>query len=252
MNGRDDVVVEVCVDSVESAVAAAEGGADRIELSAALAEGGLTPSAGMIAEVIRGVDIEVGILVRPRAGDFVVRGAELDVMRRDIDTAASLGASAVVTGALLPDGRVDRDVTRTLLELARPLRVTFHRAFDMARDQFEALETLIELGCDEILTSGGAATALEGLQTIRRLAGRAAGRIALVAAAGVGPQNVRDIASARVKAIHAGSSVHVTVESPMEHRTSRAHMGPATRGAEFTRHVVAARRVAELIGALRG
>lgn len=148
------VRVEVCVDSVEGAIAAEEGGADRVELCAALLEGGTTPSAATIAIARRHLHIDLNVIIRPRGGDFLHSDLELEIMREDIETAKRLEANGVVLGLLTEHGSVDVERTRLLIEAARPLSVTFHRAFDMARDPFAALEELVKLGIDRVLTSG--------------------------------------------------------------------------------------------------
>ncbi len=148
------MLFECCVDSVDGAVAAEQGGADRVELCAALIEGGLTPSAGSIAFARERLKIPIHVMIRPRGGDFLYSTSELEVMRRDIDTAKRLKADGVVLGVLDADGRIAGERTRELTERARPLSVTFHRAFDMASDPRLALEELIAVGVDRVLTSG--------------------------------------------------------------------------------------------------
>src|SRR5690606_35596625 len=139
-----------------------------------------TPSAGTIALARERLRIPLFVLVRPRGGDFLYDADEVDVMRRDIEVARSLGADGVVIGALTPDGRVDEQATRALIAAARPMRVTFHRAFDAVRDPREALETLVALGADRVLTAGGAPSALEGADALRRLVAQAAGRLVVL------------------------------------------------------------------------
>lgn len=198
-----DVTVEVCVDSVESACAAAAGGAHRIELCENLYEGGTTPSPGLMAVVCERVRIPVHVLVRPRGGDFIYDDDELKVMLGDIAFARALGVDGIVLGALFADGRVDDRSTRMLVEAARPLSITFHRAFDLVRDPFEALDTLMALGVDRVLTSGGAPTAVEGLETLSALAWRSEGRGSIIAAGGITEHNCgRIVAEAGVSEVH--------------------------------------------------
>lgn len=184
MTGRT-VLVEACVDSVESASAAERGGAGRIELCADLHDAGTTPSAGMIEACAARVAIPVFVIVRPRGGDFIVSEDELDVMRRDVRRARDLGARGVVIGALTPSGEIDVATTGALIEEARGLPVTFHRAFDQTRDLARSLDTLIALGVARVLTSGGAATALEGAETIAALVRQGGERIVVMAGGGV-------------------------------------------------------------------
>jgi len=182
-------MLEACVDSVESALSAQAGGADRVELCDNLLEGGTTPSAGLIALCCARLRIPVHVLIRPRGGDFVYSDLDLDVMRRDIAVARQHGAQGVVFGILLPNGAIDVPRTRSLIAAARPLRVTFHRAFDFTADPDQALDDLITLGVDRLLTSGQAATALEGIGMLARLVRRAAGRIAIAAGGGKDPRS---------------------------------------------------------------
>ena len=187
------ILVEACVDTVASALAAQSGGAGRIELCANLVEGGTTPSAGMIDAVKSRSRLPVFVIVRPRGGGFVYSPAELDVMRRDIDVARRLGGDGFVIGALRGDGRVDAMATRALVDAAAGRPVTFHRAFDLARDPFEALETLVECGVERVLTSGGAETALDGAETIAALVARAGRRLAVMAGGGIRETGVREL-----------------------------------------------------------
>jgi len=187
------ILVEACVDSVASALAAERGGAARVELCDGLFDGGTTPSAGMISAVKAAVRIPVFVLVRPRGGGFVYRDEEIGVMRLDIEAARMLGADGVVVGTLTGDARVDAEPLRALVDAARDLPVTFHRAFDLARDLDQALETLMQSGVSRVLTSGGAATALEGVSAIASLAGRAAGQIAVMAGGGLREEHVQEI-----------------------------------------------------------
>jgi copper homeostasis protein len=187
------ILVEACVDSVASALAAERGGAGRLELCDNLFDGGTTPSAGMISAVKAAVRIPVFVIVRPRGGGFVYTHDELSVMRLDIEAAKMLGADGVVVGALTRDARVDVDQLQTLVETAADLPVTFHRAFDLVRDQEQALETLMRHGVRRVLTSGGAASALEGIQTIAALARRAAGQIEVMAGGGVREETIQEI-----------------------------------------------------------
>ena len=181
-------LLEVCVDSLESALAAQSGGADRLELCANLLIGGTSPSPALIEEVLAAVTIPVNVLLRPRFGDFCFTDAEKRILIREVETCRDLGVHGVVLGALLPDGRLDRDHLAQCIEAGGPnLSHTLHRAFDLCRDPFEGLEDAVALGFDTILTSGQQAKAIEGAALLGRLVEKAAGRIQILAGSGVGP-----------------------------------------------------------------
>lgn len=179
------LLLEIAANSLGSALAAQAGGADRIELCENLAEGGTTPSYGTLALVRERLHIPVFVLIRPRGGDFLYDADELEVMKRDIETCARLGCDGVVIGALNADGNVDDAGCRELIAAAGAMHVTFHRAFDAARDQVQALEAIIALGCSRVLTSGAAASALDGVETIAARVRQANDRIGILVGAGV-------------------------------------------------------------------
>lgn len=187
------VLVEACVDSVASALAAERGGARRLELCDNLFDGGTTPSAGMISAVKAAVQIPVFVIVRPRGGGFVYTHDEMGVMRLDIEAARMLGADGVVVGVLTRDAKVDAEQLRTLVAAAGELPVTFHRAFDLTQDRDQALETLMHAHVRRVLTSGGAPSALEGVEAIGALVKRAAGQIDVMAGGGVREETVQEI-----------------------------------------------------------
>jgi copper homeostasis protein len=189
------ILVEACVDSVASSLAAERGGARRVELCDALFDGGTTPSAGMIAACKATVSIPVFVMIRPRGGSFVFSDAERDVMRRDVVVARELGADGVVIGGLRPDGTIDRVLVRELVEAAHGLPVTFHRAFDLTPDFPAALELLVDAGVQRILTAGGASTAAEGATALANLVRQADARVVVMAGGGVREENVRRLVS---------------------------------------------------------
>jgi copper homeostasis protein len=213
------VLVEACVDSVASALAAERGGAGRLELCDNLFDGGTTPSAGMISAVKAATRIPVFVIVRPRGGGFVYTHDEMGVMRLDIEAARMLGADGVVIGVLTRDARVDTEQLRTLVAAAGGLPVTFHRAFDLTRDRDQALETLMHAGVKRVLTSGGAPSALEGIEAIGALVGRAAGQIQVMAGGGVREETVQEI-------VHRSGVSEVHVRGTRPARTSMSG-GPA-------------------------
>ncbi|MCC6233099.1 MAG: copper homeostasis protein CutC [Verrucomicrobiales bacterium] len=238
----DRVLLEVCIDSVESAVAAQEGGADRVELCTALFEGGLTPSAGLIETVRERVKIAVAVMIRPRGGDFCYDATEAKVMERDIRLAKSLGADVIVLGSLSPDGSVDREQTRRLMEVARPLPVTFHRAFDMARDPYEALDAVLELGAERLLTSGQEKSAAEGMDLIAELVKRCGDRLIVMPGGGVTERNLKKILTQTgAREIHGSASGGK--DSRMTYRNGRVFMGGQMGPPEYATKVANLDRV---------
>ena len=187
------ILIEAAVESLDAALAAAEGGAHRIELATDLAHGGTTPDVQLVRDCRSQLAIPIFVLVRPRAGDFVYTDAEHRTMLEQIHRAKDAGAHGIVTGALTDTHEIAEDRTEQLLEAARPLSVTFHRAFDVCVDVAAALERLIQLGVDRVLTSGGGRTAREGAEQIRRLVIQARERIGILAGGGIDGDNVAPI-----------------------------------------------------------
>jgi copper homeostasis protein len=246
-----DILVEACVDSVVSAESAVAGGAERLELCGGLVEGGITPSAGMIAQVWERVDVAIHVLIRPRGGDFLYDEDELRVMLDDIAVAGQSGVEGVVIGALTADGRIDEQVTRRLMDAARPMAVTFHRAFDLARDPDEALDVLMALGVERVLTSGQAATAEAGIPLIRAMVQQSAGRIVILAGGGIDEGNAaRIIYDTGVREIHVRGSR--TAESRMQFRRDGVYMGKAYAPDEYRRVEVDPGRIAKIVRSARG
>jgi copper homeostasis protein len=213
------LLLEIAADGLSSALAAQAGGANRVELCADLANGGTTPSAGVIAAARAALALPLHVLIRPRAGDFCYSQAEIDVMRYDVEECARLGCHGVVIGALDAAGDVDQAVCRDLIAVAGAMSITFHRAFDVARDRRAALEAVIELGCERVLTSGAHSSAPEGAAAIAAIVRQAAGRIGVIAGAGIRPQDVKPLVAATgVGEIHASASVRRA--SPKSQRTA--------------------------------
>ncbi len=216
--------LEICVDSVESAVAAAVGGAQRVELCSALLEGGLTPSLGLIRAVRASIGIGVHVMIRPRGGDFLYSPDELSVMRDDIALAAGAGADGIVLGLLTVDGDVDVERTREMVELAGPLTVTFHRALDVARDLESAFVAVLQTGVARVLTSGGAPTAKEGRHRLRELVRLAGTRLEVMVGGGVRSENIAELVHATgAGAFHA--ALRHPVQSPVKHQVHHVHLG---------------------------
>ncbi|HSS96393.1 MAG TPA: copper homeostasis protein CutC [Terriglobales bacterium] len=198
-------IIEICIDAVDSAIAAQNGGAQRVELCANLLEGGVTPSAGLITIVRKKISIGLQVIIRPRGGDFCYNDDEFQTMKQDIVTAKSCGADGIVVGLLNEDGSIDVPRTSELVELSNPLPVTFHRAFDVATDLPKALEDVISTGCKRILTSGGQPSALEGIESLAQLVCQSAGRIIILAAGSIKGNNAREIVEKTgVREVHAG------------------------------------------------
>lgn len=199
-------LLEVAASSLTSALAAQAGGAGRVELCGQLADGGVTPSYGLVAMARDRLRIPLYVLVRPRSGDFLYDEAEFELMQRDIEACVRLGCDGVVIGALDADAGVDLAGCRALVAAAGGLGVTFHRAFDAARDPARALEDVIALGCERVLTSGGHRSALDGAAHIAALVQQAAGRVRIMAGAGIRPENVADVLSrSRADELHASA-----------------------------------------------
>ena len=218
------ILVEACVDSVASSLAAQRGGARRLELCDALFDGGTTPSAGMIAACKAAVSIPVFVMIRPRGGGFVYSDAERDVMQRDVVIAREFGADGIVIGGLRPDGNVDLELVRSLVQAARGLPVTFHRAFDLTPDLEAAVESLADAGVRRILTAGGASTAAEGATRLAELVRRAGSRLVVMAGGGVREENVRKVVS-----VSGVREVHVRLTRPTRGEAPPARSGLRVR-----------------------
>lgn len=228
------MLYEICVDSVAGVRAAKDAGAHRVELCADLLEGGITPSLGMIRQARKVTDIGLNVMIRPRGGDFLFNDDEFASMGADVETAKAERADGVVTGLLTAAGEIDAARTRELVALARPLSVTFHRAFDVVAEPFRALETLIELGVDRVLTSGQEATVLEGLPLIVELTKRAGDRIVIMPGGGITARNVeRIVAAAKPREMHFAALD--SVESGMRFRRPHVFMGGELRPPEYHR-----------------
>ena len=225
-------LLEICVDSVESAVTAESAGAGRIELCSALSEGGITPSAGLIESVRSNSGMKVHVLIRPRGGDFLYNDTEFSVMRRDIDMAGEKGADGIVTGILNSDGTVDVERTSLLAEYAAPMKVTFHRAFDLCRDADRAVEDIIAAGVSRILTSGQARTAIEGAQLIKKLVVSAGNSIMIMPGGGIDEYNIALLAG-----ITGAREYHLSArrqkESAMTFRRKGIYMGDSRLMSEY-------------------
>jgi copper homeostasis protein len=230
------MILEICVDSVESATAAECGGAQRVELCSNLLEGGITPSAGLITIVRRCVSIDLFVMIRPRGGDFTYTGEELEIMREDIRQARDLGADGMVLGILDEHARVDVERTRELIDLAHPLPVTFHRAVDMTPNPEAALGDVLKTGAARVLTSGGAPNAMRGLPALSRMVRAAGERMAVMAGGGLSIETLPRVAEATgASEFHA--SLRTASASPVEFRKRGLQMGEM-RDREYLRFLV--------------
>lgn len=217
-------LLEGCVGNVESAVNAYKGGADRLELCSNLIIGGTTPSVSLLAQSKERVSIPIRPLIRPRFGDFLYNEEEVREMEDTIKELKAAGADGIVIGTLTPEGRLDMDVMRRLIDAGAGLPVTLHRAFDMTRDPYEALEDAIALGADTILTSGQKDACLEGIHLYKELTERAQGRISIMAGGGINPDAIRTLINETdIKAFH--MSGKAVAESRMEYRNPDVNMG---------------------------
>jgi len=239
-------LLEVCAGSLASALAAQEGGAGRIELCDNLYEGGTTPSIGTIELARMKLSIKLNVIIRPRGGDFLYTDLEYVIIKRDIQRCKDAGVDGVVIGFLTPDGRIDQERTREIVELARPLSVTFHRAFDMTRDPFEALEDLISTGVDRVLTSGQENNVIQAVPLIQRLMRQAGDRLIIMPGAGLDEHNIREFHK-KVKAWEYHATLRSVVESQMEFRRVGVYMGGLPEIPEFSNKETDKERVGAFI-----
>lgn len=237
---REEFKFEICANSVESCLAAQEGGADRVELCAGIPEGGTTPSYGEIKLARKLLTkTKLHVIIRPRGGDFLYTPLELERMEEDIRICRELGVDGVVFGCLTEEGEIDREANRRLVELACPMSVTFHRAFDRTADPMKALEDIISLGCNRILTSGQQPKAIDGISLLAQLEKKLKEYplppIQLLAGSGVNEENIRQIFDAT--GIHEYHfSARVNVESKMKHYNHEVYMG--AKGADESNSLV--------------
>jgi copper homeostasis protein len=231
--------LEICVDSLESAINAQIAGADRVELCDSLAEGGTTPAFGTIISVRNNLTIGLNVIIRPRGSDFLYSDPEFDIMRRDIEICGEAGADGIVTGLLLSDGNIDIERTARLIEFARPMNVTFHRAFDMCRDALAGLEDIITAGADRILTSGQKNSAMDGSEAIKSLVARSEGRIIVMPGGGI----------TGAKEFH--MTARKEIESEMTYRRPGIHMSGIPGFSEYYRRVADIEKIANIINILK-
>lgn len=240
------IQIEVCVNSVESAVNAQKGGATRVELCDNLLEGGTTASAGTLLAVRAKLICELNVLIRPRGGDFLYNNTELETIMNDIAFAKKAGADGIVFGFLTEEGKIDLTLLKEMITQARPLSVTFHRAFDMCDDPFEALEQLVKLRVDRILTSGQKQTALEGSTLLKQLIQKAGNQIIIMPGGGIRPNNIEKlIKKTGAREYHVSSRFQM--ESKMNFRRPDIKMGSLLETSEYEKVVVDQAGVKEMV-----
>ena len=224
--------IEICVEGIDGLVAAQQAGADRAELCASLVEGGLTPSLGVVREALRIASIPFHVIVRPRGGDFLYSELEFSSMLEDVKALRDMGVVGVVIGCLTPDGTIDEERTKALVDAARPMKVTCHRAFDMTRDYRAALEALIRTGVDRVLTSGQRDTAVEGSDILKDTVAIADGRIIIMACGALDADNI-----AQVRRATGADEMHFaalkTIKSSMAFRNPNVGMGGTALEREY-------------------
>lgn len=247
---KNKILVEVCVDSVESALAAQEGGADRVELCDNLLEGGTTPSFASIEIARKRLKIGLHIIIRPRGGDFLYSNLEFEIMKRDVEICKEIGVDGVVFGVLDENGEIDLERNRELVELAKPMSITFHRAFDVTFDYVKSLETLIELGIDRVLTSGQEGTAFEGLENIAEMVDLAKDKIIILGCGGLTERNVRKfVERTNVREVHLTG--FTKIKSQMQFRNERVFMGGTLRPPEFSRNITSSEIIESVCNRLK-
>lgn len=240
---------EVCANSVKSCLAAQDGGAHRVELCAAIPEGGTTPSFGEIAIAREMLQIKLHVIIRPRSGDFLYSSLEIKSMLKDIEMCRKLNVDGVVLGVLNSSGNINVSAMNELMSASNGMSVTFHRAFDMSHDPHTALEQIINLGCDRLLTSGQRSTAEEGIPLLKKLNEQAGNRIILLAGSGVNETNIQKIASETdISEFH--FSAREKQESQMAYRNPSVSMGGTVHINEYQNVYTSARKVNATIQAL--
>src|SRR5690554_3119970 len=243
--------LEICANSVDSCLEAQKGGAYRVELCAGIPEGGTTPSYGDMTMARELLNIKLHVIIRPRGGDFLYSGLEHRIMLKDIEIARELGVDGVVIGSLTPEGEVDMQRNRELIDAAGEMSVTFHRAFDMCRDPFESLERIISLGCERILTSGQEPKAEQGISLLRELVEKAGDRVIIMPGSGINLQNIAVIAK-ETGASEFHLSAREPVESGMIYRNPRVKMGgTAIVINEYEQQVTSSELVRDTLSVLR-
>ncbi|MGL1892807.1 MAG: copper homeostasis protein CutC [Spirochaetaceae bacterium] len=237
--------IEVCVDSLTSCIESQRGGADRVELCDNMFEGGTTPSYGNIKQARKLLDIGLHVIIRPRGGDFNYSDYEFESMKDDITICKELGVDGVVFGILTKDGQIDIKRCAELVEISKPMQLTFHRAFDVAKDPYIALQEIIELGFHRVLTSGQEPSVMEGVDLISELVDIAEGNIIIMPGCGITVRNMpKVIEKTKAKEFHV--LINCLEESQMEHRSDDIFMGSSVRNPEFQRGITDKQAISKL------
>ena len=223
--------IEACIGTLQSGLEAEKGGANRVELCDNLAEGGTTPSAALIQMTKERLKIPAAVMIRPRHGDFLYSDLEFEIMKKDIEFCKTVGVEAVVFGLLTPDGQIDCQRTMRLVESAGNMQVCFHRAVDLSRDYFEAIEQIINCGCTRILTSGGANKAVEGFENIRKAQELYGNKIEIMVGSGINAENVSKFHSVGIRNFHLSGKVQI--DSLMTYRKEGVSMGAISAEEEY-------------------
>ncbi len=247
----EDFKIELCVEGIDGLIAAQNGGADRVELCASLVEGGLTPSMGVVRQSLRVATIPFHVIVRPRGGDFLYSETEFSTMLDDVRACKDLGVAGVVIGCLTADGDIDEVRTKALVDAAKPMRVTCHRAFDMTRDYGAAIEALVRAGVGRVLTSGQRDTALDGIENLQGTIKAAAGRLVVIVCGGLDASNIAEV-RARTGAQEMHFAALKTTKSPMVFRNPSIGMGGDSLEREYEVIITDEDAVRQTIAAARG
>jgi copper homeostasis protein len=239
---KKNFIIEICANTFQSAMEAQAGGADRVELCDNISEGGTTPSYGTIIETRKNLKIDLFVLIRPRGGDFLYTKPEFEIIKRDIEFCKSAKVNGIVTGILSIDGSIDINRTKVLVELASPLPVTFHRAFDMTKDSFTALEDIIKTGCKRVLTSGQEQRAAKGIAKITKIINQADDRIIIMPGSGINEKNILEIAT-----MTGANEFHLSLrdarKSNMKYQKDKIKMSTVSKADEFEMEITSQERV---------
>jgi len=239
-------LIEVCAANIQSAIAAQQSGAKRIELCDNLYEGGTTPSYATIKIAREKLDIGLNVMIRPRGSDFCYSDMEFEIMKEDILICKELDVDGVVFGILLPDGNIDTERTKQLVGFARPMNITFHRAFDVTPDPFKALEDIIDLGIDRILTAGQKNTVSEGKYLIKQIIEKAGDRIIIIPGSGINEKNIKEI-----RDLTGAKEFHLTgrktVQSKMEYRKEGIYFGGLIQIPEYEINITDTDKIIKIV-----